>query len=366
MGYPARAADWRRKRGRCAAAEDGTMSATKTALLAGAAFAAGIAVAAGEWTTGAAFAADPPSAASAKTLHVVATVNGEPITREKLADELIEDHGPSQLDLMINRKIVEQECKKAKVEVSDKEVDQDIENTLTKLRMKRKEFVETVLARQGMTFAQYRRDRVWPKIAMVKLVKDKVKVTDEDLKKAFEANYGAKVECRMIAVKEMNRAQELWERLMKEEKGEKRLKLFEDMVKEYSVDAATRSLGGKVQPFNKHSSNPELEKTVFALKEGELSSIMHVADANMIFLCVAHLPPVEGVTMDSKPNPNSKETIKQLLYEGIFTKMLQYEADQVFADARKKTRIENFMTGEFSAENAHIATQPPKEDAMKR
>ena len=343
------------------------MTASKSTLLAGAAFAAGIALAAGtNWTAGSAYAADPPPAASAKTLHVVATVNGEPITRDRLADELIEDHGPQQLDLMINRLIVEQECRKAKVEVTDKEVEQDIENTLTKMRMKRKEFVETVLARSGMTFAQYRRDRVWPKLAMVKLVKDKVKVTDEDLKKAFEANFGPKVECRWIVVKEMNRAQELWERLMKEEKGDKRLKLFEDMVKEYSVDAATRSLGGKIQPFNRHSSNPELEKAIFALKEGELSSITQIPDGNAIFLCVAHLPPVAGVNMDTKPSPESKQTIKQQLYEGIFTKMLQYEADQVFAEARKKTRVENFMTGEFSAENAHIATQPVKGETMKR
>ena len=86
----------------------------------------------------------------------------------------------------------------------------------------------------------------------------------------------------------------------------------------------------------------------------------------LIVACVAHIPPVDGVTMDTKPNPNSKETIKQMLYEGIFTKMLQYEADQVFAESRKKTRIENFMTGEFSAEAAHIATQPPKGENIKR
>ena len=322
--------------------------------------------AAGSLIAASVFAADPPPAASAKTLHVVATVNGEPITRDRLADELIEDGGPQQLELMINRRIVAQLCKQAKVEVTDKEVDQDIENTLTKMRMKRKEFVEAVLARQGMTFGQYRRDRVWPKLAMVKLVKDKVKVTDQDLTNAFEANYGPKVECRWIVVKEMKRAQDLWERLMKEEMGDKRLKLFEDMVKEYSIDSATRSLGGKIAPFNMHSDNPELEKAIFALKVGELSSITQIPDGNAIFICVAHIPPVKGVTMDSKPYPEAKQTIKQLLHEGIYTKLLQYEADQLFTEAKKKAKVDNFMTGEFSAENAHIATQPPKEGEIKR
>jgi foldase protein PrsA len=314
---------------------------------------------------GAVFAADPPPAASAKTMHVVATVNGESITRDRLADELIESGGPQQLDLIINRKIVEQLCKEAKIEVTDKEVEKDVENTLTKMRMKRKEFVDTVLARQGITYAQYRRDRVWPKLAMVKLVRDRVKVSEEDLKKAFEANYGPKVDCRMLVVKEMNRAQELWERLMKEEKGEKRLKLFEDMVKEYSVDAATRPYGGKTQPINMHSSNPELEKAIFGLKEGELTSIMQIPDGNVIFLCVAHLPPVEGVTMDTKPPSEPNKTIKQLLHEGIYTKKLQYEADAVFTEARKKARVENFLTGEFRAEAADIATKPANEGAKR-
>jgi parvulin-like peptidyl-prolyl isomerase len=315
---------------------------------------------------GSAFAADPPPpAASAKTLHVVATVNGEPISRDRLADELIEDGGPQQLELMINRKIVEQACREAKIEVTDKEVDKDIEHTLTKTRVKRSEFVE-LLAKQGITFSQYRRDRVWPKLAMVKLVKDRVKVTEEDLQKGFEATYGEKVETRMLVVQEMNRAQDLWEKLMKAEKGEHRLKMFEDMCKEYSIDTASRPYGGKVAPINKHSSNLELEKAIFGLKDGELSSIMQIANGNVIFLCVQHLPPAQGVTLDSKPTPDAKQTIRQMMYEGIFTKKLQYEADQVFAEARKKARIENFLTGEFAAESAKIATQPVKEGTKKR
>ena len=343
------------------------MYALKSTLLAGAAFVAGSAFAAGTmFATEAAFAADPPPAASAKTMHVVATVNGEPITRDRLADELIEANGPQQLDLMINRKIVEQACREAKIEVTDKELDKDIENTLTKMRMKRKEYVETVLSRQGITFAQYRRDRVWPKLAVVKLVKSKVSVSDEDLKKGFEATFGEKIETRMIAVQELNRAQELWEKLMKEEKGEKRLKMFEDMCKEFSIDTATRSLGGKVAPFNRHSDNPELEKALFALQPGEMSSIMHMAGGNVIFLCVSRIPPQSNVAMET-PLPNSKETVKQMLYERIYTMKLQHEADQLFTKARKAARIENFLIGDFSPEAAHIATEPVKGgEKMKR
>jgi parvulin-like peptidyl-prolyl isomerase len=309
----------------------------------------------------AAFAADAPPAASAKTLHVVATVNGQPIARDRLADELIESGGPQQLDLMINRLIVEQMCKEAKIEVSDKEVDKDIENTLTKMRMKRKEFVDTVLARQGISFAQYRRDRVWPKLAMVKLVKDRVKVTDEDVRKGFEASFGKKVETRMLVVQEFGRTQELWEMLKKIPAGEERLRKFEDVCREYSIDTASRSLGGKVSPFNLHSDNPELEKAIFNLKVGELSSIMQIPNGNVIFLCVAHLPPQEGVTLDTVMNKQTNETVRKMLHDRIYIKLLQSAADEAFTEARKKARVENFLTGEFNAEAARIATEPPKD-----
>jgi foldase protein PrsA len=313
---------------------------------------------------GAAVAADPPPAASAKALHVVAIVNGEPISRDRLADELIESGGPQQLDLMINRKIVEQACKESKVEVSDKEVDKDIDNTLNKMHMSRKEFVETVLARQSITFAQYRRDRVWPKLAMVKLVKERVKVLDEDIRKGFEATYGEKVETRMLVVQEFSRAQELWEKLKKEEAGEKRLRKFEDVCREYSIDTASRSLGGQVSPFNRHSDNPDLEKALFNLKDGDLSSIMQIANGNVIFLCVKHIPPVEGVTLDSV-NPQTKQTVRQMLHDRIYTVKLQHEADEVFTQARKKARVENFLTGDFSPEAANIATKPVQDDKKR-
>ena len=319
----------------------------------------------GAVAAGAAFAADPPPASSAKALHVVATINGEPITRDQLADELIESNGPQQLDLMINRKIVEQMCKEAKIEVTDKEVDKDIDNTLNKMRMKRKEFVETVLARQGITYAQYRRDRVWPKLAMVKLVRERVKVTDEDVQKGFEATYGEKVETRMLVVQEFARAQELWEVLKKEEAGEKRLKMFEEKCREYSIDTASRSLGGKVAPFNRHSDNLELEKAIFNLKEGELSSIMQVANGNVIFLCVGHIPPQQNVTLDTVMNTETKETVRKMLHDRIYVMKLQYEADQFFTQARKKARVENFLIGDFSADAVDIATKPGKDGAKR-
>jgi parvulin-like peptidyl-prolyl isomerase len=260
---------------------------------------------------------------------------------------------------------VELACRDAKIEVGEKEIDADIEATLKKLGMKRQNFIQSVLGRQGITYQQYRRDRVWPKLAMVKLVRPLVKVSDDDIQRGFEATWGPKVECRMLVVGETGRAQDLWEKLAAV-KGEERLKMFEDFCKQYSIDSASRPYGGQVAPFNRHSSNPDLEKKIFELKEGELSSIMQIAEGNVIFLCVKHLPAQKEMTLDSVINQITKETARQALHDGIFTKKLQAEADRVFSETKKKARVENFLSGDFSPEALQKIAAPDVGKSQKR
>jgi hypothetical protein len=120
-----------------------------------------------------------------------------------------------------------------------------------------------------------------------------------------------------------------------------------------------------VAPFNRHSDNLELEKAIFNLKEGELSSIMQVANGNVIFLCVGHIPPQQNVTLDTVMNTETKETVRKMLHDRIYVMKLQYEADQFFTQARKKARVENFLIGDFSADAVDIATKPGKDGAKR-
>jgi hypothetical protein len=78
-----------------------------------------------------------------------------------------------------------------------------------------------------MTLSQYLRDQVWPRLALVRLVKDRVKVTDEDLDKAFEANFGEKVDVRMLTVVERRKAEEIWKQVSETNTLEERVKLFD-------------------------------------------------------------------------------------------------------------------------------------------
>src|SRR6188508_1031511 len=81
----------------------------------------------------------PPAAALKPGKDIVAMVNGEPITRAQLADELIDTYGAAHLQTMLDRKLVEQSCKKSNVIVADAEIESDINATCKQLRIEKKD-----------------------------------------------------------------------------------------------------------------------------------------------------------------------------------------------------------------------------------
>lgn len=297
----------------------------------------------------------PASATTAATLDrwstVVATVNNEEITREQLAEELIQTYGRKQLDLIINRKVIEQSCKQAKIDVNRAEIEQDLQDNLRRFNIKRNEFIERVLGSREMTYAQYVRDTVWPALALKKLVQGRVTVTDDDLRKSFEANYGPKVDVRMIVVLELRKCQELWEQVNGEKDPKKRLAIFEDLAKTHSIDQATRAFGGKTQPINKHTGYPEIENVAFALRPGDLSKIIQTPEGNVILLCVQQLPARTDVTLETTVNPQTKETIRDVLLRDLKEKKTRIEVANFFKDTRDKAVVKDFMSGDFDAQD---------------
>lgn len=304
------------------------------------------------------------AAAAAKWSEVVCEVNGEPITREQLADELIATFGAKQLELIVNRKVIEQACKQQKVEISRPELEAELDATLKRLNLSRKEFVERILASRELSLIQYVRDTIWPKIALKKLVADKVAVTEDDLKKAFEANYGEKARVRMLVVKERRKAEEIWAKLDQEKDKDKRYKLFGSLAKTFSVDESTRAYEGDCQPINHYSSLGEIEKMAFDLQEGELSRIQQVQEGHLIFLGLGRVPPVQGASLDSVADEKTKDTVRTVLQKDIAEKKMRVEVAKLFQSIRKNAKIisnpefKDDPTDDGVMRTSHIETEP--------
>ncbi|MFO1002225.1 MAG: SurA N-terminal domain-containing protein [Planctomycetaceae bacterium] len=176
-----------------------------------------------------------------------ARVNGEAITYEALAKECVAKHGKEVLENMISRTIIRQACAENGVTVSEAEVDQEIVEISKKFGLAVDQWYKMLEAERGLNAEQYRRDIIWPMLALKKLAGKEVTITREMLKMAYEDNYGPRVKARMIVLDNPRRATEMWEKIKNNPDD------FESLARDYSVEANSRALGGTIPPIRKNS-----------------------------------------------------------------------------------------------------------------
>ena len=225
---------------------------------------------------------------------VAATVYDDQITIRELAEQCIARHGREVLEGTINRTLIELECKKQGITVSEEDIDREIERMAAagvKAKSDGSPDVKAwlaLMAKQGVTLDVYRHDAVWPTVAMKKLVADKVKVTEEDLQKGYEANYGERVRCLAIVLNDQRRAQQVFEMARKHNTSE----YFGKLAAQYSVEPGSQALQGEVPPIRRHGGQPILEEEAFKLQPGELSGVIQVEDKFVILRCEGRTEPV--------------------------------------------------------------------------
>lgn len=271
-------------------------------------------------------------------------VNGQKITVFDLAEECIERHGSDVLEGTINRRILDQQLRKRNLKVTDAEIDAEIARaamamgkTTSNGKPDVEGWLEHVTKNENISREVYVRDEVWPSTALKILVGENVKITQEDLKRGFDANYGPKVRCRAIVLNNQRRAQEVWEKArdVVERKPDQAIKVFGDLAEQYSIEAGSRSLRGEVPPIQKHGGQPLLEQEAFTLKKGELSGIIQVADSYVILYC-------EGYT---KPIDTNFEEVKDLLHRDIHEKKMRLAMAKTFDELKESSRVDNYLTG---------------------
>jgi hypothetical protein len=214
----------------------------------------------------------------------------EPVTREELGEYLIARLGAERLEFLVNRKIVEMECGKQKIYVSDAEVDarfqEDLRSLSKGIPITPKEFEANILRRFNKTLFEWKEDVIRPKLMMEKLVRPVVAINEQDVKDGFEARFGPKVECRMIVLEKGNEStvQQVWEDARKGRK-------------EFLAQAAKQSIpnlaqaGGVVPPIHKHFGDKNLEVAAFRLRPDEVSAPILMPDGTkVILMCDKHIP----------------------------------------------------------------------------
>jgi foldase protein PrsA len=259
---------------------------------------------------------------------VLVTVNGEGITREALAHRLIDLslRGTTQLEEMVNEALLFQDAKKKGITVSDAEIDARLADIKAKLGSE--ERFGRYLADQEVTKAGLL-EKIRVKICVEKLLGDKAKVTDEEVKKAYEANKKTlgspeTVTLRMILTKTKERADDAMKRLNANEN-------FADVAKALSEHPYTAERGGLLErPVQRANLSPALAEVAFSTEVGKYTQPVQTPDGYYILQIEAH---------NAATNPTFDD-VKEAILAELREMKLQSAWLQWLDDARKRASIE--------------------------
>jgi hypothetical protein len=248
-----------------------------------------------------------------------------PISREELGEYLIARAGNDKLEALVNQRIVEHACKQKGITVADAEVESALNEDVRGLGITRQQFVERVLAANHKTLWEWKQDVIRPRLLMTKLCSDRVAVSDDDIRDAFEAAYGEKVECRII----------LWPRDAKElaAVGNRVLRvndeMFEALARKHPNPNSTGA-GGATIVISRHATiTPDLEKAAFQLQPGELSGLIDTPEGIAILKCVKRIPAERSRKLSD---------VREELAKQVWDKKIQAEIPKVFQELRKQAQ----------------------------
>jgi hypothetical protein len=286
----------------------------------------------------------PPVRVPEADPKVLARVYGTlPVTREDLGEFLIARGGYEKLELLVNRKIIDIEAGRRGVTVTPQEVEAALRADVAGLPPRNDgqpitldEFVKHILPVKGTTLFEYTEDVIKPRLLLRKMCQDRVKVTDEDLRQAFENKYGEKRGAKIIIWEktQLRLAQKQWDECRRGETEGERDANF-DRVARGQVDGALASRCGEVLPVGRYvdADNPVIEHLLFGskpgdrgLQPGEVSHLIETPAGIMCVKCTKIYPPAANVTLEVARPGLEKET---------YEKKLAKEVPAFFAELRK-------------------------------
>jgi parvulin-like peptidyl-prolyl isomerase len=275
-------------------------------------------------------APEPAPVPSDYSQRPVAYLGGAPVTREQLGEYLIPRSGPDRLDAFLNRLLIERACKDKKIEVSAAEVEAALAESITGLGVDQKTFVNQILKDYHKTLYEWKEDVIRPKLLMAKLCKGRVFVSDEEMRAAFEAAFGEKVECRVIYWKDKGKAEAEYPALRdSEEEFDRRARTQQD-------DPKLAANGGKIPPVSRTGGErPDpLELAAFKLQPGEVSALIDTpAGGALVLKCDRRLPPDTSVSLE---NP----AVRQRVHDRVLEQKVRQEIAAAFDDLKEKVKIE--------------------------
>ena len=269
---------------------------------------------------------------------VAGYINRQPVPVDQVAAECVKRHGREILRGEISRLLLTNQLKQRNKAVAQSDIDAEVARAADMAgyitndgRPDVEAWLKSILEEEGATIELYVSDAVWPSVALKKLVEDEVEISEEDLQKGFEANYGPRAEVLAIVLSNQRVAQDVF-RQARDSLSER---TFGELAAKYSVEPVSRSNFGKIPPIRKFGGQPTLEEAAFALLPGEISGVLAWGEQFAILY-------KQGET---KPIVQDFNVVRQELEKEILEKKLRAAMHAKLDSLLASSQIDNFLEG---------------------
>lgn len=242
--------------------------------------------------------------------RLIAEVNGEPISYSEVMEKVnngplisvspypaLETAPPFEVALQdtINTKLIVQKSEELQVEVTDEKLEEELNSFLSKRNMTREKLLEA-LKEEGMTFEKYKKsfkDQMILRQFQGRVIYPSVKITDKDIELYYMKSTGdladnLKLELKQIWIKIEGDASDAVKQGKEDLANNVYQKLqggmsFDEAVKVYSDNEASRASGGKMAPLFLKDLAANFRAAIETLDEGQFTRPIKTANGFYVF-----------------------------------------------------------------------------------
>lgn len=281
----------------------------------------------------------------------IAFVNGQPISKQRLMDVLLDAHGLQVLQQLIVLDLAKQETRRLGLRVTQGDIDREYQQALQHItpqtdragaRLSEAEqqmVLDQLLAERGLSRAEFMLG-MERNAHLRKIVEREFRIDEPTLREEFARVYGEKVEVRLIQVNTIEGLHEALNLLTNDTD-------FAEVARRVSQDRESAQAGGRRAPFafNDPDVAPVLREAAFALKPGERTPPIKVANNWFILQLLQRIAPQEARFEDVRDQvaagmrervvPERMNTLVTELFHQAEIKVLDRELKKKFEELLK-------------------------------
>lgn len=282
--------------------------------------------------------------------EVVAVVGDQNITKDDLYNLLMEKNGETALNTLIDEKILELEVEKNKIEISQEEIQAELDKTIEEVGGL--DQFGILLMQYGMTEDDIE-ENIKVNLTYKRILEPLITITEDDMKAYFEENssYFAteeQVKASHILVDSEEKAKEVKAKI--DEGGD-----FAELAKEYSTDPSNSNNGGSLGFFGRGQMVQEFEDVAFSLEPGSISDPVKTEFGY-------HIIKVEEKQGAKEANyEESKDEIKDILVDEKLSETYNTWIQEKRTEYNVQNKLTERETSEATTEAVNTTTEATTE-----